>query len=293
MHTHPFHNLDPPLILLLILSFIVHRESIEEPNHEYEDANGSGAENPTGSAVDSEDLAISIYGCIQDRHVKIYDVSRTFQLERDTLATEKHHECAPHVSTAHILPVVGCRQEVPVCQCAPNIPIERALDYERVPDVNLAQILSTAGTYERVPDVNLAQILSTAGIYERAQTYECVPNVDIAQILAIAGGYERAQTYERVPNVDIAQILAIAGGYERAQTYERVPNVDIAQILAIAGGYEKAQGYEQVPNILPAAQIYERVPNLDITQILSQIASSSSGTEHEMHSTCMNKQQLS
>ena len=280
-HTHPFHKpplLDPPLILLLILSFIVHRESIEEPNHEYEDANESGAENPTGSAVDSEDLANSIYGCIQNRHVKIYDVSRTFQLERDTLATEKHHECAPHVSTAHILPVVGCRQEVPVCQCAPNIPIvgyERALDYERVPDVNLAQILSTAGTYERVPDVNFAQILSTAGTYER------VPDVNLTQILSTAGIYERAQTYERVPNVDIAQILAIAGGYERAQTYERVPNVDIAQILAIAGGYEKAQGYEQVPNILPAAQIYERVPNLDITQILSQIASSSSGTEHE------------
>lgn len=53
-----------------------------------------------------------------------------------------------------------------------------------MPNVNIAQILAIvdgyerAQIYERVPNVNLLQILSDAQIYER------VPNVDIAQILS-------------------------------------------------------------------------------------------------------------
>ena len=93
-----------------------------------------------------------------------------------------------------------------------------------------AGVYERAQVYERLPNVNIAQMLSNAGVYERAQVYERVPNVNIAQMLSDAGVYERAQVYERVPNVNIAQMLSDAGIYEGAQVYERVPNVNIAQI---------------------------------------------------------------
>ena len=93
-----------------------------------------------------------------------------------------------------------------------------------------AGVYERAQVYERLPNVNIAQMLSNAGVYERAQVYERVPNVNIAQMLSDAGVYERAQVYERVPNVNIAQMLSDAGVYEGAQVYERVPNVNIAQI---------------------------------------------------------------
>ena len=141
------------------MSFIVHREIIEEPNHEYEDANRSGAENPTGSAVDLT---------IQDRHVKIYDVFRTFQPERYILATEKHHECASHVSTTS---VVGCHNGAHINEGVLNVNNESVAGYQEVPNIPILDY-ERALDYERVPDVNLAQILSTAGIY---QTYECSP----------------------------------------------------------------------------------------------------------------------
>ncbi len=44
------------------------------------------------------------------------------------------------------------------------------------------------GRYERVPDVDLVQLLADIEIYER------VPNVEIAT--------ERDQTYEQVPNLN-------------------------------------------------------------------------------------------
>jgi hypothetical protein len=72
-----------------------------------------------------------------------------------------------------------------------------------------------AEVYERVPDVDIALLLSQASpsdsYYERAQVYERVPDVDIALLLSQASPsdsyYERARVYERVPDVDMIQLL--------------------------------------------------------------------------------------
>ncbi len=132
---------------------------------------------------------------------------------------------------------------------------ETAQAYERVPNVDIAQLVEATNhsgshkIYERVPNVDITQLLESTDHYETAQTYDRVPNVDISQLLESTGHYERAQTYERVPNVDITQLLEATGHYERAQTYERVPNVDISQLLESTGHYERAQTYERVPNV--------------------------------------------
>ena len=214
---------------------------VEEPNHVYEDAERSRAENSESAAVgDGSGYAPA---CI-----RIYDVSRSLQPVRETRAvTGEHREFV-------LLPTDECHAGTEI--------------YETVPNVNIEQILSAVGRQEvfqaHVPNVNI--VSSAADGYERAQVYERVPDVDLTQILDVnialmlstaAGLYERAQTYERVPNVNIAQILAIAGGYEIAQVYERVPNVNLLQVLL-------------------AAQIYEQVPNVDIAQIISQVTSNRS-----------------
>jgi hypothetical protein len=169
-----------------------------------------------------------------------------------------------------------------------SLPVNLNGGYERVPQVNVQQLLreaagsqgphNSAQTYEQVPRASIANILRQAALEEQAQTYERVPQVNISRILRKFsreyGIYERAQTYERVPYFDITQILRETPNgedlYERAQTYERVPDVNIARILR-----EVSNPYERVPNfnvaqLLGEEGVYERVPNFNVAQLLGE-----------------------
>ena len=163
-----------------------------------------------------------------------------------------------------------------------------------------AGVYERAQVYERLPNVNIAQMLSNAGVYERAQVYERVPNVNIAQMLSDAGVYEGAQVYERVPNVNIAQIpseitntpqsenvnseayeqvwygektLQLIRGvmqpYEQISGYERVHyNETMEQIWRTIFGeesvepYEQISGYERVQYSAEAMRLLKRMPHV-------------------------------
>ena len=183
---------------------------------------------------------------------------------------------------------------------------EREAIYECAPSVHIVQananctflesIYESEGSqvYERVPNVDIAQILSVAAsIYDRAKFYERVPNVNIAPI---KNATETSQTYEQVPNVNIIQLIEAAS--LQGQTYEQVQNVDIAQLLEAAS--LQAWAYEQVPNVdisqlllssttrskgilTTGEEIYEQVPQIDLAEILSKVGgnSPSSDTMHK------------
>ena len=173
-----------------------------------------------------------------DESIRLFDVTRKHHYDHiqdiievilPSLIDESNR--GPHVDAAQLLP------NATVESTDRNSYESRTQIYEKVPDADIPQILSTAvhnlrdltsGYDSAHLQAHVAQILSAASsIYERDQVYDRVPNMDIGLLLSNAA--ETAQIYEQVPNVDIAHLV---DPYEIIQTYERVPNTDIDQILA-------------------------------------------------------------
>ena len=135
-----------------------------------------------------------------------------------------------------------------------------------------AGVYERAQVYERVPNVNIAQMLSDAGVYEGAQVYERVPNVNIAHLLPNDGVYERAQIYERVQNVNIAQIPSQVtntanyphGEKVNSEAYEQVwyGEKTLQLIRGVMQPYEQISGYERVQYSAEAMRLLKRMPHV-------------------------------
>ena len=191
---------------------------------------------------------------IRNNNQSIPIIDNMFTL-KNVYKTNHTYERVSDVAITQLQEINGLHKRAETCEQDPNIMDtaqllkgnERGQTYERVPNVDTAQLLETthlyegAQTYERVPNVDIAQLLESDDLYKTAQIYERVPNVDIAHLQESAGLYERAQTYERVPNVDIPQLITSL--YERTKIYERVPDVDIAKLLEMNSLYKSVQIY--------------------------------------------------
>ena len=145
-----------------------------------------------------------------------------------------------------------------------------------------AGVYERAEVCERLPNVNIAQMLSNAGVYERAQVYERVPNVNIAQMLSDAGVYEGAQVYERVPNVNIAQIPSQVtntanyphGENVNSEAYEQVwyGEKTLQLIRGVMQPYEQISGYERVHYSETMKQIWRTIFGEESVEPYEQIS---------------------
>jgi hypothetical protein len=154
--------------------------------------------------------------------VRIYDVSNP------VLSHYEHIVVPSHAEDQSTFPFRGIHERTQSHWLVPDVDftitmadlgsqINERADTDQIPSdiASGDNLYERAQTYERVPDVDLSQILASGqNLYERAQTYEHVPDVDLSQILAPRDNFnERAQTYERVPDVDFNQLLSeIADG---------------------------------------------------------------------------------
>ena len=155
---------------------------------------------------------------------------------------------------------------------------EAAQVYERVPDVNIAQLLSAAGghhsIYEQAPDVNIAMILSqvlssqrTSELvrcsgtlpHEESSAYESVRYSESVEQL-----FEALYSYERVAYNEAAMQLlrglphvAQISAFDENRVYERVYYSEMMERM-----FGDAETYERIQYSEFAMQILRRMPNV-------------------------------
>ncbi len=287
--------------LFVAISIVKRRESpdIDSDEHYYEELDDYGhyerqAEIPTDDQA-YEVIEIDSHNHSEEEEVvsyenaRIFDVSRTdrpmdiAQIVLISLSSQRPH----YADIAQLLPTASAvatknyvyGQDTDYSQIFSDAIYERAQVYERVPNVDIARLLSnatedlyeTAQTYERVPDADIAQILLSSSTMnksvlisdeEKTSLYEKVPNVilvsGVDNTRKITSVKEKPEIYEQVPNVDIAKILSCVSTPLSSNvptpdenhcegTEEQVPNMDIAR-LPTEDLYETAQTYERVPD---------------------------------------------
>ena len=163
--------------------------------------------------------------------------------------------------------------------CVPILPAsgfyEAAEVYERVPDVNIAQLLSAAGNnyiYERAPDVNIAVILS-----------QVLRSQHASNLVRCSGAlsHEESNGYERVCySESVEQLFEAMYSYERVYYDEAVMQLlrgipHVAEISASGENrvYERVRYSETMEQIFGTAEPYERIQYSELAkQILRRMA---------------------